>query len=880
MNLSGSWKYGFQQGEYIGDLNLPEVVQNKNIGEKNIEPENMRWGREYIFEGKIWFEKTIEIGESDVNKTAIISFERCHWGINLYINGEHSGYSENISSEQEFEVTGKIKLGENKITACVDNSMLYPLRNGSHHFSADTQGNWNGIIGEMKLDFYEDAYIKDIQIRTDFEWKCVRIETVIVNNDFGRVEDRHEKIRLTLSNGDVYDEWIWLFEGENLINFTMELDEFKCWSHFEPNLYTVKVEFLSQTEEKTFAFRKIETKGKHIFVNGDRVILRGSHDACVFPENGAPPMDVQSWLTVFKQYKKMGLNHFRAHSWCPPNAAFEAANIVGIYMQVEGPASGTLGQGQSVEGEIDPLKESQKTQEYIKNELLNIQKAYGSHPSFCMLSIGNELYTDFSVLADIVDILKKNDKRHLIAGGSNNNWAKPHIGENDDFFVGFMVDTWHGLFRGSYHCPDVGHINNQEPSTLTNYDEACSVINIPIITHELGQYLTYPNYAEIEKYKGAMKPYHLEYFKAVLEENGMEGMDKKFSLASGELQQRLYKEEIEANLRTQDMSGFQLLDIKDFPGQAVALCGVLDVFGDEKEYFDLKAWQNCCADVVPLLLIEKRIFEQGEKAKFEIKIANYFNKDLNESLKLNGEILLNKINAPKGKLTSLGIFELEFNSLGKQVISVSFGEYENTWEVWVFANEEKENEEDVRVTYTWDLELERFLEKGGKALYLSDGNNLRNTIPSAFQNNFWSYRMFAKHEPAGTLGMYIDSEHEIFKDFPTENHSNWQWFNIARNSNPVDIGNLPNGIKSIISPIDTYERNKKLSILFEVTVGKGRLIVSSYDFISNIEKLEAKMLYNNILRYLKNDYNCDIVVKARALDTVLKVKTDGKLWRD
>lgn len=890
MNLAGMWKLGFSQGKYTKEICFPTVVQQHGIGTPNRNPEDRRWGRAYLFEGEIWMQRDITVTAMQVAQTALLTLERCHWRVSVYLNDRYVAQSDTISTAQQFDLSGFLQEGVNRLTLCVDNSMIYPLRNGSHHFSADTQGNWNGILGQMTLDFYPSAYLKQVQVDGDVMQKMVHIRTKIINNRPDTADYRHEMIRFSLSSGEVYQECPVLFCGENEINFHLEMDEIRCWSHVDPHLYQLTLSFLGQTQTLSFGFRQIEARGKHLYVNGNRVHLRGSHDACVFPKTGAPPMTVDGWLAVFSQYRTMGLNHFRAHSWCPPKAAFEAADRMGIYLQVEGPASGALGQGQSVQGECDPLQQSRKTQAYIEQELRAIQDSYGSHPSFVMLSIGNELYTDYSILAGMVDRLKANDTRHLICGGSNNNWSSPHIGHNDDFFVGFMIDRWHGLLRGSYHTPDVGHINNQAPNTCTDYESACQSVDVPIITHELGQYLAYPDYREIDCYDGQMRPYHLESFKQSLAKNGMYGMDQAFHLASGRLQQELYKEEIEANLRTESMSGYQLLDIKDFPGQGVALCGVLDVFGKPKAYFDLAQWQDVCCDVVPLLLLPKRVFSVSESATAGIKVANYGDQDQSGDVvyqlscgntMVECMILHENVCAKKGGLQDFGTFVLEFDRslpTGQYSITIRHGNRKNKWNIWLFQSLNLQIPSAVWVTHRWDLALEKHLLAGGDAVYLGNADNLKHTIKGAFQNNFWSYRMFEAHQPAGTVGMLVDTDHPIFAHYPTANHSDWQWYHMTRYASPLQMRYLPDEVKPIAQPIDTYERNLKLGLLFEVQVGKGRLFVSTFDFEAHLDQIEVKTLYRAILDYMQSPVKVPAPsINPRALDCIFQVQTDNLL---
>ncbi len=888
LDLSGKWQLGFTEKNYTNEILLPGILQDNGFGTAVAQPENIRWGREYEFEGVVWLEREFDITKQQENQIIIAIFERCHWEVAVYINGDFVGKSDNLSARQTFDITGKVVAGKNIITLRIDNTLLYSLGNHTHHFTKDTQGNWCGIIGDMKLEFYSEVYISDIKIYTDIEQKSVSVK--LNYTSYSSCDD------IVFTIGDS------IFTEKLRKEYIFTLGEIQLWDEWTPNLYELKIEHCGNIYKKNFGFRKIEKKGKFLYINGDRILLRGSHDACVFPLSGAPPMDTASWVGLFMQYKKMGLNHFRAHSWCPPRAAFDAADIVGIYIQAEGPVSGTLGLGQSVIGESDPLKNYQKAQDYILKELLLIQQEYGNNPSLCMLSIGNELYTDYSVTSAVVDKLKANDNRHLICGGSNNNWAKPHIGENDDFFVGFMLDRWHGLLRGSYHSPDVGHINNEKPSTKTDYSYACDMVDIPVITHELGQYCAYPNYNEIEKYTGAMKAHHLEYFRELLVKNKMAGMDKAFSMASGKLQQRLYKEECEANLRTADMSGFQLLDIKDFPGQRVALCGVLDVFGDEKEYFDAEMWRDSCNDIVPLLLMDSRVFSIGSEIVATVKVANYSNQDINSAdvtysishignEKLGDEpvctsierhTLLTNVTVKKGGLRNLGKISIDTSQItkaGKYLVSIYVGDYKNTWEIWLYNDSEIKGENEIVVTYKWNLELENYLENGGCAVYLSNGSNIKHTINGAFQNNFWSYRMFERHQPAGTLGMYIDNTHPLFNDFPSDYYSNFQWFNIARYSTPLDMSYLSSNVVPIVQPIDTYERNLKLGTLIEVGVGKGRLLISTFDFGKYMDNIEVRALYNAILGYMNGDKKVPVVkVKARELDCIFRVETDSKLY--
>ncbi len=119
-------------------------------------------------------------------------------------------------------------------------------------------------------------------------------------------------------------------------------DHPKLWDEFEPNLYRLKVEMSdgdgsTQYREVTFGMRDFKTPGTQFTINGRPLFLRGTLECAIFPETGYPPTDTASWMRIFRIARAHGLNHMRFHSWCPPEAAFEAADHTGFYLQLNVP---------------------------------------------------------------------------------------------------------------------------------------------------------------------------------------------------------------------------------------------------------------------------------------------------------------------------------------------------------------------------------------------------------------------------------------------------------------------------------------------------------------------------------------------------------------
>ena len=147
---------------------------------------------------------------------------------------------------------------------------------------------------------------------------------------------------------------------------------------------------------------------------------------------------------------------------------------------------------------------------------------------------------------------------------------------------------------------------------MTDYGDFVERFDVPVVSHEIGQWCVYPNLAEIDKYTGVLRARNFEIFRDSLASNGMLDQAHDFTMASGKLQLNAYKEEVEALLRTKGMGGFQLLDLHDFPGQGTAVVGVLDTFWKSKGYVTGEQWRRFCAPIVPLARMVQWVYQPNE----------------------------------------------------------------------------------------------------------------------------------------------------------------------------------------------------------------------------------------------------------------------------
>ncbi len=609
------------------------------------------------------------------------------------------------------------------------------------------------------------------------------------------------------------------------------------------------------------AFKDFHIEGQQFFANGHPIYLRGRHDACVWPLTGHVAMDVDSWRHYFAVCEEYGLNHVRFHSWCPPEAAFVAADEYGIYLQPELPFWGDFNPKDTV------------LMKFLMAEGEAIMREYAHHPSFRMFALGNELRGSIPKMTEFIEHFRAMAPDKIYTLSSNYYLGYQGVKPGMDFFVTCRVggEGWgnYGTHtRGSFSFADAadgGMINHFYPNTRMNFEEGCSLTDVPIISHETAQFQTYPNYDEIAKYTGALYPYNMEIFRDRLKKAGMSDQAKAFHQASGQWSLRLYKQDIEMDLRTPNMAGFQLLDLQDYPGQGSAYVGILDAFLDTKGMCTAEEWRGFCAPVVPLLIADKFCYTNDEILHADIQIANYGEKSL------KGKHVEWTLGEKSGTLT---IATDEFGLINAGTLDIALNEYQqatqlkltlqvegntecNTYDIWVYPAENnlESLKKRVIITRTLTADIARRLENGESVLLMPDASE--QTVGGLFQTDYWNYRMFKtisennnRHVSPGTLGILTDPEHPLFASFPTEMHTNWQWFPVIKASHPFKLDNTAADYRPIVQVIDNIERNHKLGLVFEFAVGKGKLLVVMSDLEKAAEYPEGEQFYLSVLRYM------------------------------
>lgn len=826
--------------------------------------------RHYV--GVAWYQRDIEVPEAWRGRRVVLFMERPRWESTVWVNDRRLGSNNSLVAPHEQDL-GMLTPGRYRLTVRVDSSMLLPYRPDAHSVSDSLAGSWNGIVGKIELNSTGAVWIEEARVYPNVSKKSALIK-VRVGNATGRAGAGR------LAAGGVSTAVEWDEKGGSAqLEVPLGL-EAKTWDEFSPALQKLTLrlqgESVDESRELSFGLVEFKTEGSDFVVNGRKTYLRGTHHGGDFPLTGYPPADVEYWRRILRINKEWGINHVRFHSFCPPEAAFTAADELGVYLQPE----------PGMWNEISPGTPMERM---LYEETERMIKAYGNHPSFVMLSASNEPKGRWKQsLPRWAEHFRRADPRILYTTGTGHTDREipDPAEEGADFLI--LQRLGEKMLRG------------QSAWFGRDYRASLAGIRIPVLAHELGQWVAYPDFSVIDKFKGYARPGNYEIFRDSLAAHGLLAKNREFARASGRYQLACYKEEIEANLRTPGLAGFQLLDLHDYTGQGTALVGLLDPFWESKGYATPAEFRRFNSETVPLARLMKRVFTTADRFEVAIEVAHYgpddaFLKEVElkefgvgpfvgalpawKIVDARGKVvargMLPVAAIPSGK-TPLGKLSADLSRLKapgayKLVVGLYGGSrFENDWNFWLYpARVDDSVPRDVLITRSWD-EAELRLQAGGKVLYVPRRADLDWTSPPLDDVPvFWNRLM----GPAWgrMLGLLAQTRHAALAHFPTESNFDWQWSEIVRGARAVNLDRLPRELEPIVWAIDDWNRNYKLGLLFECRVGRGRLLVSGAEIVNGLDaRPAARQLRRSLLDYMASQrFRPTVAVRPEALRGLL-----------
>lgn len=912
IDLSGEWKSS------LGTCKLPGTTdENRLGGGKHPTDVTSQFTRLYPFAGKVVYERDIDIPASMEGKRLTLIMERTKPST-LWIDGDSIGSICQLYAPHEY-VLPTLKAGKHHIKLLIDNSdSAVPSGvHGSHAWTDATQTNWNGVIGRFAIEATDPTFIANMQLYPDIDLNEVKVKMKV---HVSKSAKYNLTLRRSLNIGEseedgIVTEKMQLKAGDNTIEMLMDMGENpRLWSEFHPDLYTLTATIEGKRSSdklvKTFGMRKFSTEGTQFVINGNKTFLRGTHDGCVFPLTAYCPADVEEWRRVFTIAKEYGINHYRFHSYTPTEAAFQAADELGIYLHTELPMWGTIDSTTVV------------LNDFLRHEAFTTLDFLGNHPSFIGLGLGNELWGDVDEMRRWLDDFRAVDNRHLYSMGSNNDlgWKGPKEGE--DFYITCRVGSTplnpsdknpfatHARTSFSFADADNGGILNwQRPDTRHDFSNVVPLCKTPIVSHETCQFQIYPDYRELPKYTGVLYPYNHEIFRNRLKENGLTAQIDAFHDCTGRWAIDCYKADMEYCMRTPGFGGYQLLDIKDYPGQGSALVGILDAFMDSKGIVtsdDFRGWNS---PVVPMAHFDSYCLTTADTLRVDFSMSNYTEDDYHTPLSWaltsvdangnatnlfakNGEF--DYVDVFQGDVTPVGSISLPLSGIEQSTqlrLTLTSGTYHNYYNLWVYANTDNNHslpfatqakQQGILVADTLDSQVERALAKGSTVILTPSFHSIEHqSVGGLFTPDYWNYAMFKtisennnKPVSPGTLGMLMSTTHPLFSNFPTEGRSDWQWWSIALNSRPLILNTLSHDYRPLIQTVDNVERNHKLGILMEFRIGKGKVLLSTTNLDAITSYPEGAAYANALLKYaISKDFAPQTTISTNELRTLLYQET-------
>lgn len=850
IDLSGQWqvKLDAEKQEtmpqaYPETMMLPGTTSAAGLGMPNSAKEKGCLTDAYRFEGAAWFMRTFTAGNWTGEQT-MLTLERTR-KTTVYLDGRPIGHQESLCTPHRYFLP-PVHAGEHTLVIRVDNTD-YPTR-GGHLTSPDTQSNWNGITGEISLTIAH-TLLTDLTVRPDLRRGCLRVHGHIIGAPDG--------VAGIVLPGQM----------EHLLPYRRGVLDGECplmgneafWDEAHPEIHTISIDLDGDVYETTFGLRDVRTLGRRLLINGRETFLRGKVDNLLYPKTGYTPTDVASWMTILGIAKEYGINHYRYHTACPPDAAFTAADLLGVYMAPELPFWGTVAE----EGEEGY---DERERDFLFQEGFRILREYGHHPSFLWLSLGNELWGSKDVLNRMMRAYREADDTKLYSSGANNYQFVPDVLDEENVFVGVRLGR-ERLIRGSYAMCDApqGIVQTTAPESVSNYDASivpetlgqsgeagkvqiqygtgvkevdaqsadALIPDVPVISHEVGQYVFYPDFSEIPHYTGPLKPRNIEAMRENLERAGLYGEHEAFFRQTGHLAVDCYKREIETLLRSREVSGFQLLDLQDYTGQGTALVGVLNAMMENKGLISAEKWREFCAGTVVLGEFASFTGVMGEDIRFDVQISECDPEKQHTCIRctlMDGERELYACDvtpgARQGRLTDAVSVTfpaecyrdaMQERITGLTVVLTLADGTRNHYPIWLIPPI------DIRIT-------REGIEKDGRMVAFVSAEekaddaaivvpSAEGQLPAEYCTDFWCYPMFrsisesmGKPVPVGTMGLSIDTASPLLKRFAQEDYTTPVWYAILQTAY---VQRLPADIRPAVQMIDNTERCARLGILYQ-----------------------------------------------------------------
>lgn len=787
------------------------------------------------------FVREFTVDENKISTPCVLYVGGVQNTLSAWINGVYVGRHEGYSSEFTLKIPeGVVTNGKNRITLAVSNNRLsgYLGRPVSGLTSRAANECTGGIYGDIELRFIPDG-LTDAWISTAEDLSSFTVNTV-------GCTDREKSVEIY--DGDEFILGVKIEKGSD----TVEIPAvgFEYWSPDSPKLYIAKVITEKQALVRRFGIRRLTAKGTKLYLNGKPYFFRGTCEHCYHPITVHPTRDKSYYRGVVRTLKSLGFNSIRFHTYVPMAEYTEAADELGMLIEVETPNNTTY------------------------SEWCDIVRATRRYASVCAYSSGNEMVIDEDYIEHLraCASLVHTESDSLFSPMSAMRGIEYHSYGDCKVEEPFAHNPKRLLALGefcdlynTYSLGQTSYSSDQGDAALL--DKRNSIYKKPLLTHEICIQGTYIDLSLKDRYKGS-RIGDTEFMSSVERHLSDVGLLDKASLYyknSVKWQMLQRKHCFETVRRTESLAGYDFLGDIDTHWHTFGYC-----VGMMNEFYELKAGESkenvlkYNSDAVLLAdLPYCRNFLAGSTLKFNLLVSNYAEPlegaELNIRVNADGKVIYRKsirgVSAPDGEITRLYEVSLSLPRSEKpyavEICASLHGmntDAENSWTVYSFPKvketaPESKSLRDKRITVLNTVNSSELLDK------LSRGESVVLFGTGPFASIPVSFQLSVAGRTMGHLATVID-DHPIFEDFPHDGFCGMQFREMLGNAESavIDIKRIPH--KPIVDIASSYKNAHREAMLFEYRVGDGNLLVCTLN-LSNADPA-ALYLREAIISYAKS----------------------------
>ena len=808
----------YPQSGYVPDMALPNIV------------------------GSFAYSRTVNITAPIAAEEIRIFVGGAQNTVSSWINGHFLGRHEGYSSPFDLVVPKELlTVGANRVTLSVSNTRLsgYMGRPVSGCTSRAANECTGGIYGDVELRAYSSP-LRDAWVNV-----CAGLESFEVNVELAYPAE----CSVTVSDGTSVLKRAKIEKGGGRV--AISTDGLTLWSPERPQRYTLTVECMGETLTRLVGIRRFEARGITTYLNGKPFFVRGICEHGYYPMTAHPEHDKKYYLKVIRRLKELGFNFIRFHTWVPVREYLEAADELGILIEVETPNNTTI------------------------SEWADIVRYTRRYTAPVLYSSGNEMVIDEDYIEHLraAAELVHRDNDALFSPMSAMRGIEYFTFGDDPVEEPFLHNARRlallGEFADVYNTYSLGDVSyTSERGVPAEIDRRNAVYKKPLLTHEICINGTYCDLSLADRYRGT-RIGDTRLFSSVEEHLGDKGLLDRAPIYfknSSEWQRRLRKHCFETVRRSETFAGYDYLGDIDHHWHTFGYCvGMMNEFYELKPGESVENVRRYNADTVLLADLPRIVnFESGERFTAPILVSNYgepiASARLDVVLKSADRVLYRREirlrDIPAGSVTKL--YEIDLNmpkcdtpSALTLSVRLSGGntDVQNEWELYLFPRVADRSLKVASRTRGGAIvssgmtaeELTRVLKSGEKVLIFG-------TEPFASARTNFQISLAGRTE--GHLATYID-ESPLMREFPHSGFCSWQFREMMNGGRSVLLDLPIADYSPVIEIASAYKNARREALIAEYRVGDGRLLVCGLALRD--DDPGARWLKSLILTYADSD---------------------------